>query len=120
MIYTDCTRNSQKQTNQIPIYVGKRKVGVVEGETFHKSIAPNHYLTTPPAIAFDEDTLEDAFKAGAVWVEVTDRQTGTKYRAKITHIWERGFGLNRGYGDQIALELSGWIRTGAPIQEKTF
>jgi len=120
MLYHDCTRNSTKQTNQIQIYVGKRIVGRVEGNTFYKSIAPNHYLTTPPAIAFDETTLEDAVKAGAVWVEVRDKKTSTKYRAKISHIWEKGIKFNRGHGDQVALEISGWIKTGRPIQEKMF
>jgi hypothetical protein len=100
--------------------VGTRVVGRVQGDTFHKSIAPNHYLTTPPAIAFDISTLEDAEQAGAVWVEVKDRVTKTKYKAKISHIWEKGFGLNRNWGEQIALPMDGWIKSGQPIQERLF
>lgn len=120
MLHSQYTRNPTKTTNQIPIYVGKRVIGRVMGDTFYKSIAPNHYLTTPPAIAFDVSTLIDADEAGAIWVEVKDRGTKTKYRSRISHIWENGFRFNRGYGEQIGLPLDCWIKSGQPIQVPMF
>ena len=85
-------------------------VGKVEGDTFYKSISKNHYLQRPPAIAFDIESLEQAERAGAVYVQVTDRENGTIYKATIQHIREKGKEFNRGYGDQIYLTLEGWIK----------
>lgn len=92
------------------IRAGKRIVGEVVGDTFYKTIAPNHYLKKPPAIAFDVSSLNDAEQAGAVWAEVQDRSTGVIYRATVDRIRYKGFEFNRGWGNQIALTLNGWIK----------
>ena len=101
------------------IYSSNGKVvGKVKGDTFYKSIAKNHYLLIPPAIAFDISSLDDAERAGAQWVQVTDRENGTIFRATIEHIRVKGKKFNRGFGDQIYLVMTGFIvtRRGKPVQ----
>jgi len=94
------------------IYSGKKVVGMVKGDTFQKSIRGSvHFLRKPPAIAFDVSTINQATEAGAVRVKVIDKESGTVYQATLEHIKEKGFTLNRGYGEQIALILEGWSRT---------
>ena len=87
MLHPNCTKNSKK--NETPIYSGKRIVAKVRGDTLYKTVnSSKHFLKIPPAIAFDISTLEDAERAGAVRVQVKDRDTGTSYKATIKHIWK--------------------------------
>lgn len=100
-----------------------RVVGEVRKDTFYKTIAPNHYLRKPPAIAFSVESLNQAANFGAVRVEVKDRETGTIYRATIAQIREKGFSVNRaGFEEQIALPLDGWAKQakGMPRQRSLF
>lgn len=99
------------QQNSTKVYAGGKVVGQVRGDTLHKTIRARHYLRKPPAIAFDVAVLEQAERAGAHFVEVRDADTGTIFRTTIHHIHERGFTLNRGYGEQIALPVNGWTAT---------
>lgn len=114
-------RNGKGDSHQI--YANGHVIGQVRNGTFFKSIAPNHYLRVPPAIAFSIESLQQAERAGAVRLEVKDRVTGTIYRATIAHLWEKGFPVNRaGFEPQIALSLDGWIKQykGAPVQPALF
>jgi hypothetical protein len=98
-----------RRAASIPIRVGRHVVGEVVGDTFKKRVrASSHFLRTPPAIAFGVSTLDDAERAGARYVEVTDTESGCIYRATIATIRARGFELNRGFGEQIALALNLW------------
>ncbi len=112
----------QKPPPKTPIYskFKKRPVGTVypSRAVFRKTIkGSRHLLRQPPAIAFDISTLQDAQAAGATWCEVEDLETLTTYRAKIEHIFEKGTKFNRGWGDQIYLEIpNGWIVTTKPVQ----
>jgi hypothetical protein len=107
--FTNKSRNSKCQSE--PIYANGRVIGQVRRDTFYKSIASNHYLRKPPAIAFSVESLNQAEKAGALHVEVKDRDTGTIYRATITNIREKGFSVNRaGFEPQIALSLEAWTK----------
>lgn len=90
------------------ILVKGKVVGRVKGETFYKTLHSNHFLTQPPAIAFDVDSLEDARDAGASFVCVTNSDTGQVYRANLATILGRGFRFDRGHGQQVALRLSAW------------
>jgi hypothetical protein len=96
----------------IPILVNGREVGHVRGEVFHKKLCSSrgHLLRVPPAIAFDVRSLEDARRAGALRADVFDLDTGAHYHADVERIFEKGFRLNRGFGDQIALPLTGWVK----------
>lgn len=96
------------------IFVGgkQKPVGFVKRDCFYKNFrASVHMLRKPPAIAFDVESLDMAEQAGAVRVQVTDTETGTMYRANLAHIRENGFPFNRGFGEQVALPLSGWTVT---------
>jgi len=109
--------------NNHPIYARGRVIGQVRSGTFYKSIAPNHYLQKPPAIAFSLDSLRQAESAGANQVEVKDRETGTLYRASLAKIREKGFPVNRaGFEPQWALALEEWSKQtkGGPVQEGLF
>lgn len=99
------------------IYVRGRRypIGYVLGLYFYKNLKPEHFLTTPPGIAFDRSTLADAEKAGAVYAHITNNQTGTVYTASIADIWRWGRPVLRGYGDQIGLPFSKWSVNGAPV-----
>lgn len=113
--------NGNSPSVQVPIYSASGKViGRVEGDVFHKTIKPNHYLKKPPAIAFDIASLDDAEAAGAVFVEVTDRESGLVYRASMAHIRSKGFEFDRGWGRQVGLPMGGWTKrqVGGPIQLK--
>jgi hypothetical protein len=121
------TLNSSKKKGDgkvEPIFAGGRAVGQVRNGTLFKAIAANHYLRKPPAIAFSLDSLDQAERAGAVRVEVKDRDTGTIYRATIEHIRQHGFPIHRaGFEPQIALSLDGgWTKQtkGAPVQPALF
>jgi len=101
----------------IPIYLrGTQKViGRVIGGTFAKVIqGSRHLLRTPAALGFDLSTLEDAERAGATHVAVTDSESGRTYRAPIATIRRYGFPVARGFGRQIALPLSAYSVDGDP------
>jgi hypothetical protein len=107
----------RKSSKSTPIRVGGRVVGKVEGDTFYKSLdGSRHFLRIPPAICFDVQSLKEAERAGAVYTEVTDRETGRAYRASIRSIWENGFKVNRGFGEQISLPFDKWQVVGEPLQ----
>jgi hypothetical protein len=88
-----------------------RTVGEVANGVFRKEVsASKHFLRIPEAIASDLDALAQARDAGARVVEIFDREGGRTYRASIVRIFEKGFPVNRGHGEQIALALSEWNR----------
>ena len=104
-----------------PIYVGSKVVGQVCTEIFYKSIiGSKHLLRKPPAIAFDISSLNDSERAGAMWIEVKDNESGNIFKATIQQVREQGFKLNRGFGDQIALPLEYWQRNNNPKQLSMF
>lgn len=91
------------------IKVGSKIVGTVKDNVFKKKlIADKHFLKKPPSIAFDIATLLEAKHLGATKVEITETKTGNKYTSSIQQIFDKGFKLNRGYGNQIALILKEW------------
>lgn len=85
------------------------------GGVFYKQLRRKHFLTTPPAIAFDRSTLRDAERAGASSIHITNSDTGASYTAAIDAVWRHGFDVRRGFGDQIALALAYWSINGAPV-----
>jgi len=115
--------NSEKSKKPAPVYTRGRVVGSVKDGTFCKSIKANGYLRVPPGIAFSLESLAAAEQAGAVRVQVVDRETGTIYRATIEHIRAVGFPVNRpGFEPQIGLPLEGFTRQrrGDSVQPSLF
>ena len=95
-----------------PVYAGGKAVGHVKGDVFYKSIhGSKHILKRPPSIAISCDALNQAETAGALKIVITDQETGTQYHCTIAHLRRAGFELDRGFGQQLALPLDGWIRT---------
>ncbi len=119
-----CIKTKRKSKVAKPVFSETgRVIGKVEHDTFKKNIqGSKHILHTPPAIGFDVYALEQAEQAGAVRVQVYDKETRTTYRATMRQVWELGVKLNRGYGRQIALPLSAWEKRtpGKPSQKALF
>lgn len=106
------------QADAIPIRAQGHIVGYVQGDAFCKTVrASIHRLRVPPAWAVDLQSLDDAEAAGAVRVEIRDAEGGLTYTADIATIRKRGFRVNRGYGEQLALPLDAWAvtRPGEPV-----
>jgi hypothetical protein len=104
------------KSDSTPIRVGRFVVGHVRGDTFYKRLrASAHFLRVPPAIAFDVSTLDDAERAGARFVHVTDGESGRVYRSSIATIRANGFRVARGFGEQIALALDDFTRDDEPL-----
>jgi hypothetical protein len=116
MPHSGGNRHSPKIVS-IPIYVRGRStpIGFVAGGVFYKQLRKKHFLTTPPAIAFDRSTLQDATLAGASSIHITNNDTGATYTASIDMVWRHGFDVRRGFGSQLALALARWSVNGAPV-----
>lgn len=114
----DLAHKPQHRGAAVPVYLrGTTKpVGRVAGIWFEKTIqGSKHLLRVPmPALGFDLSTLEDAERAGAVAVAVTDSETGRTYRQRIETIRRYGFPVTRGFGRQIALPLAAYAIDGKP------
>ncbi|MCK7467069.1 MAG: hypothetical protein MZU91_02185 [Desulfosudis oleivorans] len=99
--------------------VGKFVVGYVRGDTFFKTLSGSkHFKRKPAGIANDVSAIRDALNAGASWTEVTDRETGTIYRASIELINSMGIRFNEGFGNQINLLFQYWTKS-LDINSKT-
>jgi hypothetical protein len=99
------------------IRAGGHVVGEVRGDTFYKTVSgARHFLRQPAAIAFDVQSVKDAEAAGAGYLEVLNADNGKVYRAPMGTLWAKGFRLNRGYGEQLALALGEWNRGEVPEQ----
>jgi len=101
------------------VRVGSKVVGKVVGDEFVKKLhSAKHFLHTPPAIAFDVESLDQARNLGATRVKIIDLDSGVIYRVTIEVILKRGFMFNRGFGDQIGLALKYWSfnKMGKPSQ----
>jgi hypothetical protein len=108
-------QSPKSSTSKIPIFAGGRVIGTVSGGVFYKVISfSKHALRTPPGIAFDVSTLDDAENAGADRVDILDKETGKHYLASLALVRSAGFSLNRGFGSQWALTLSYFSVDGKP------
>lgn len=97
-------------SNSTPVYIGSKIVGAVQGDVFRKTIAGSkHLLRKPLAIAISTDALSQAERFGATRIEVFDREAKVMYCSTIAHLREGGFALDRGFGRQVALPLTGWV-----------
>ena len=95
--------------NSIRIWAGGKVVGEVVGNVFQKKVrGSKHMLREPKGWALDCQSLEDAVQVGAEVVELVDVETDTTYSATVARIHSKGFRLDRGFGQQIALALQHW------------
>lgn len=82
-----------------------RRIGQVKNDVFVKDIISKWILQRPfPCIASDISALHEAERAGAVYVEFTNTETGIIYRASIAKFWTLGKYIDY-VGPQQALGL---------------
>lgn len=84
------------------------------GVLIKNSTASKHFLRVPPAIAVDAEIFREAVEQGAEYVQVFEKESGLYYTATVEQFLKRGFKVNRGYGEQIALLLREWHRSETP------
>jgi hypothetical protein len=93
------------------LYLEGRLVCSVLGDTLTRTLhGSKHFTKNPPGIAFRVEILEQAIKAGAVRVAVKDAETGTIFRASLDHFIKAGTRVNWGWGNQIVLPFTDWIK----------
>lgn len=96
-----------------------REIGEVRSGVLYKHVlGSRHQLQRPPGWAVDLRSLEQAEALGATRVEITDVESGQRYRVSIRTLRLRGFKLDRGYGRQLALRLELWARGDEPTVEQ--
>lgn len=97
----------QKVNKQYVRAASGRVVGeVLPGGIFQKHVQHSkHYLSRPGGWCWDVASLREAESLGARVVEVLDTESGRAYRTTFDVIRRRGFGVNRGFGEQRGLEL---------------
>lgn len=113
MLSLSPTEVSRNRTKYTPLYIpdSPRPVAFLDGCVLRKTIQPQHMLRRPPAIAFDWQLLRQAQKWGATKIRV---ECGSDwYEAPMSLFNEHRFDVNRGFGDQVALELGWWKKNGA-------
>jgi hypothetical protein len=99
-------------TNSNTVYTSRGKpCGYVRGHTFYRKFNPDKHILKSlefPALAFDVTAIEQATRAGADTIEAFDG-LGTVYRCSLEHFRRAAKLINLGYGDQLALVLTGFI-----------
>jgi hypothetical protein len=112
MKYTTVSPNvTIENNNRIPILLSDgRVIGKVQNGIFKKRISGSkHFLRKPPAIAFSVENLTQAEQAGAIKIEVTDKDNGCVYFCTLEHFKRYSWELQRGgFERQRALALSRW------------
>jgi len=78
-----------------------------------------HQLRRPPAWCIQKEVLEKARVEGIERVKILDKETNISYMATLNLIFEKGFVIDRGFGEQIALPLHLW-EVDDPNQLKLF
>lgn len=101
---------------QYSLKVGTREVAGITHDQLHKAIRDAHILRRPPAIAFDATLIAEAQRRGVRTVSVLNTDSERRYSVTLADFQRYGFRFNRGWGDQIALELKYWAIDGAPPQ----
>ncbi|MHB1390985.1 MAG: hypothetical protein ACYCXF_07115 [Thermoleophilia bacterium] len=85
-------------------------IGCVENGVLKKRVRKSrHFLNKPPAIAMDWTMIQTVRAENlAVCVEVYEAEEEVTYTCSLETLYKRGFRLNRGYGEQWALNISKW------------
>lgn len=90
--------------------------GRVTGDTYRKNVSGSiHRLRKPLAWAIDCIDLAEAERRGASRIEIFDLETQVTYTATTKHFRAHALKVNRGFGQQLALELHLWSYT-APLK----
>lgn len=76
--------------------------------------ATRHFLAKPPAIAYDTCALQEAGRLRVQYHRVKDERTGYEWCAEHYKFERFGRTFNRGYGEQVMLELKHWHQAPEP------
>lgn len=110
-------------TKTTALKAGTKTFGIVYGDTLRKSLqGSKHFLRQPAGIAIDLEALDRAEAVGAVRIEIIDVESETVFTSTIEHFRHAGLEINRGFGQQLVLPFSGWVKRskGTPIQLDLF
>ena len=107
------------KTNIIMTETGKVVAQILEDSkgrkfSFKTIDSKKHMLKLPPALAYDTFVIEQAEGYGVQYHVIQDRVTKRLWSAGHTDMQIHGFTFNRGFGEQIALELSRWTEGRVP------
>ena len=99
--------NEKTQKEQIFYNQRGKVIGKLVGKTLQKNVKGSiHQLRKPPGWAWDKSIIEEAESLGGEQTEITDIETGKKYKARLNDFHVYGILINRGFGEQIALPLA--------------
>lgn len=88
------------------------KIVDIDGEIYLiKSCKSKHFLRQPPAIAYDCSIIDLAQAYNVEYLVVTNIETKAKYRISFADFKQKSFGINRGFGPQLACTLENWTST---------
>jgi hypothetical protein len=91
-----------------PVRASGKLAGVIEGDTFRKTLQENHLLQRPPAIALDDTVLAQLEPAGVTTIVCDRPARGLRYVASLELFKRKRGRLNRGCGPQSFLCLKEW------------
>lgn len=80
--------------------------GTVRDGVYYRTLASNHILRVPPAIAISIDVIEQLKNLKVEKLEFVNRDSKTIYRSSLAHFVNNGFIIDRGAGVQFALPLA--------------
>ncbi len=110
----DRARGPHREYLKIRTAYGEKVAGVLEyrpeGVVLVKKVkSESHQVRLPrPAWAIDCSVLDRAAVAGAERVEIHDKSTGSLWWSRRADFEDHGEPLDRGWGAQVALDLSWW------------
>lgn len=98
------------------IRIAGRRVGEVRDGVFKKRILfSRHSLRKPPALAISARSLDEARKAGAREIQITDLESGRVYASSLAHFLKYAWTIQRGgFEPQLAMTLDRWQVTCPP------
>jgi hypothetical protein len=112
-VWCDCTTTTPAATKGEPVRAADGKIiGRVIGDVFVKVCEERkHMLRTPQSWSCDITALRQAQCLGARYIEIHAKDTHKTYTAPLASFWSRGIRLDRGFGEQLALQLTYWTVT---------
>tara|TARA_Y100000310_G_scaffold58000_1_gene53148 strand:- start:1584 stop:1871 length:288 start_codon:yes stop_codon:yes gene_type:complete len=92
----------------MPVWVGRKIIGRIEGDTFYKPVrASLHKLRSPEAWAIDASVFARHIKDLSSIV-IEDKETGNTYQADVALFNEKKGTIDRGHGRQYFLTMNYW------------
>jgi hypothetical protein len=98
-----------------------RRIGYLFYGCFYKIVKiSKHFLRTPPAIAIDEEVFSKTIVYRCNTIVILEREAEEIYEVPVSVFSEHCFGINRGYGTQLALPLKWWATNGNGVHQLSF